>query len=475
MKGNNVMIPVLLSGGVGSRLWPLSRDLFPKQFLALVGENTLLQDTILRIQSMTDCAKPIVVCNEEHRFMAAEQLRTAGIVPDKILLEPIGRNTAPAIALAALYSQREESDPLLLVLPSDHVILNVEKFQETIKSLADVVIKKRCLAAFGIVPSQPETGYGYIKVGEQVEGLVRKIERFEEKPNRKIAESYVKSGEYFWNSGMFLFYASDFLQELEFYSPEIVQYCRSVLSNSEEDRDFLRLDRDAFVQCPSISIDYAVMEKTQRAVMIPLDAEWNDIGSWSALWEIGDTDCNGNVIKGDVLCHDSHNCYVHSDGRLVSLVGVDGIVVVETPDVVMVAKRETAQDVKEIVSCLKASGRPEAHIHRKVYRPWGHYDSIDLEERFRVKRITVKPGAHLSLQLHHHRSEHWIVVRGTAQVTCGDNEFLLTENQSTHIPLGIKHKMANPGKIPLEMIEVQSGSYLDEDDIVRFEDRYGRV
>jgi len=472
------LIPVVLSGGSGTRLWPLSRKLMPKQFLPLTGEASMMQETLHRLRGMDELAAPVVVCNEEHRFTVAEQLRHLGMGHQGILLEPAARNTAPAIAVAAIHALRlSGEDPLLLVLPADHVIRNVRALHEAI-AIARVQAEQGALVTFGIVPNEPHTGYGYIRAGQAVPSAGSQgpfaVAQFVEKPDLATAEGYVSSGEYFWNSGMFLFKASRYLEELSRFNPDMVAACENAVSVATTDLDFVRLDRAAFNQCPEDSIDYAVMEKTDLAVVVPLDAEWSDVGSWSALWEIGEKDDADNVLVGDVLCVGSKGCYARSDNHLVALIGVEDLVVVDTPDALMVAHRERSQDVKKIVDILKHDGRSEAVVHREVFRPWGKYDSIDMGTRFQVKRITVNPGASLSLQKHHHRAEHWIVVSGTAEVTCDDKVLLLGENQSTYIPLGSVHRLANPGKIPLEMIEVQSGSYLGEDDIVRFEDVYGR-
>jgi mannose-1-phosphate guanylyltransferase / mannose-6-phosphate isomerase len=464
------IIPVILSGGSGTRLWPVSREAYPKQFLPLVGKDTMLQATWKRVAAIAGAA-PIVVANQEHRFMAAEQLRECDVAPQALILEPIGRNTAPAIAIAALQALAHGNDGLLLVLPSDHVVRNEKAFHQAVAQAAAAAEAGK-LVTFGIVPTAPETGYGYIKAAKG-EG-VRAVDRFVEKPDLATAEQYVSSGEYFWNSGMFLFKASRYLQELEKLQPAILAASRNALDNAARDNDFIRLDADAFAASPNDSIDYAVMEKTADAAVVPLDAEWNDVGSWSALWEVSDKDENGNACHGDVIAVDCHNSYAYGN-RLIAMVGLDDVVVVETDDAVFVGHKDRVQDVKSVVAQIKRDGRSEAAAHRKVYRPWGAYDSIDNGSRFQVKRITVKPGATLSLQMHHHRAEHWIVVSGTAEVTRGEDVILLTENQSTYIPLGVTHRLKNPGKLPLELIEVQSGSYLGEDDIVRFEDNYGRV
>lgn len=471
-----MIIPVILSGGSGTRLWPMSRETYPKQFLPLVGEHTMLQNTALRVAGLEGMAAPLVVCNEEHRFMVAEQMRSAGIQPHAILLEPVGRNTAPAVAVAALHAQAQHahSDPLLLVLPADHVIRDVPGFRAAILQVC-AAAEAGYLLTFGIVPSAAETGYGYIKAGSTLPQYgVAQVERFVEKPDAATAAHYVASGAYYWNSGMFMFRASTFLAELERYAPTMLSACQQSLSAARSDRDFLWLEPAAFSACPKDSIDYALMEKTAHAAVMPLAVGWNDVGSWSALWEVGERDAQGNVERGDVMSIDSRNSYVDATSRLVATVGIEDLVVVETPDAVLVAQRERVQEVKDIVAQLQTGERHEGRLHRKVYRPWGYYDSIDFEQRFQVKRITVNPGASLSAQMHHHRAEHWVVVHGTARVTRGDETFLLTENQSTYIPVGVCHRLANPGKIPLEMVEVQSGSYLGEDDIVRYDDAYGR-
>ena len=464
------ILPVILSGGSGTRLWPLSREAYPKQFLPLVGDVTMLQATWNRVAAIAGKA-PIVVANQEHRFMAAEQLRECNVTPQALILEPIGRNTAPAIAIAALQALAAGEDALLLVLPSDHVVRNDAAFHAAVKQAAAAADAGK-LVTFGIVPTAPESGYGYIKA--QAGTGVHAVDRFVEKPDLATAQQYVASGEYYWNSGMFLFKASRYLQELEALQPAILAACRAALDKASRDSDFIRLDADAFAASPNDSIDYAVMEKTADAAVVPLDAGWNDVGSWSALWEVSDKDADGNACHGDVIALDCRNSYAYGT-RLIAMVGLEDVVVVETDDAVFVGHKDRVQDVKEIVGQIKRDGRSEAAAHRKVYRPWGAYDSIDNGARFQVKRITVKPGATLSLQMHHHRAEHWIVVSGTAEVTRGEDVILLTENQSTYIPLGVTHRLKNPGKLPLELIEVQSGSYLGEDDIVRFEDQYGRA
>jgi len=464
------MIPVILSGGSGTRLWPLSREAFPKQFLTLLGNRSMLQATWERVAPLASAA-PIVVAGEDHRFMVAEQFREAGCEGATILLEPVARNTAPAIAVAALEAMSGGDDPLLLVLPSDHVIADAQAFRQAVMA-ATVAAQAGELVTFGIVPTGPETGYGYIKAAPG-EG-VRRVERFVEKPDAVTAAGYVASGDYVWNSGMFLFRASAYLAELERCHPDMLAACREALASARRDADFVRLSKEAFAASPSDSIDYAVMEKTSHAAVLPIDVGWNDVGSWSALWQVAEQDGDGNAHHGDVIARDCRNTLAWGDGRLVALLGLEDVVVVDTADAVLVAHKDKVQEVKEIVASLKRAGRSEPTLHRKVYRPWGSYDSIDMGERFQVKRITVKPGAALSLQMHHHRAEHWIVVSGTGRITRGEDVILLAENQSTYIPLGVKHRLENPGVVPLELIEVQSGSYLGEDDIVRFEDVYGR-
>ena len=465
------LIPVILSGGSGTRLWPLSREGHPKQFLALAGEHSMLQATWLRVAGLGGDAAPLVVTNEDHRFMVAEQLRQAGCRPAAIILEPVGRNTAPAIAVAALQAVAGGDDPLLLVLPSDHVIGDEPAFRAAVRE-AMPAAQEGALVTFGIVPSAAETGYGYIKAAPG-EG-VRAVERFVEKPDLDTARAYVDSGDYVWNSGMFLFRASRYLEELGRHRPDVLAACRAAFAGAARDADFLRLEREAFAACPADSIDYAVMEKTDAARVLAIDAGWNDVGSWAALWDVAAHDADGNAHHGDVLALDCRNTYAWTERRLLALIGLDDVVVVDTDDALLVARKDSVQRVKEVVAKLKGDARAEAVLHRKVYRPWGAYDSVDMAERFQVKRITVKPGAALSLQMHHHRAEHWVVVSGTARVTRGDDVFILGENESTFIPVGTRHRLENPGKMPLELIEVQSGSYLGEDDIVRFEDAYGR-
>ncbi|WP_448547385.1 mannose-1-phosphate guanylyltransferase/mannose-6-phosphate isomerase [Thalassotalea fusca] len=467
-----VIFPTIMCGGSGTRLWPLSRSLNPKQFLPLVNQTSMLQDTLLRLPSVDN--QPIFICNEEHRFLVAEQIQQLNDGMGTILLEPEGRNTAPAIALAALRAIASEPKAVLLVLAADHVIEDHSAFHQAI-NVGMTAVEKGKLVTFGIVPNKPETGYGYIKRGHEIGNGFHEVAEFVEKPDLMTAKQYLDNGDYLWNSGMFMFKAKDYLAALEQFRPDIQLACKKAMSNTTEDLDFLRVDKDAFLACPSESIDYAVMEKTQEAAVVPLDAGWNDVGSYAALWEVLNKDDNNNVLKGDVIARDTHNSLVISDKRLVSTLNVSDLVIVDTPDAVLVANKDSVQDVKHIVNELKANGRSEASLHREVYRPWGKYDSVDNGERFQVKRITVKPGAKLSVQMHHHRAEHWIIVSGTAKVTIDEKTTLLSENQSTYIPIGAVHALENPGKLPLEMIEVQSGSYLGEDDIVRFEDRYGRA
>ena len=470
-----MLIPVVLSGGSGTRLWPLSRELYPKQLLPLVGRGTMLQETLSRLDGVMEVSTPIVVCNEQHRFLVAEQLRQIKVQSRAIVLEPVGRNTAPAVAIAALSALATTAgneDPVLLVLPADHVILNIKAFQAAVQ-VGMKAAQAGKLVTFGIVPDKPETGYGYIKRGEG-KGPEFPVAQFVEKPNATKAAEYIATGQYYWNSGMFMFRARTLQDELRAYAPDILDACTGAFTHAKHDLDFTRLAVDEFTACPSNSIDYAVMEKTAHAVVVPLDAGWNDVGSWSALHEAIPGDANKNVCIGDVIVDDSHGNYIHSTSRLVATVGLNDHVVVETKDAVLVARKDKVQDVKNIVNALKKQGRDETLMHREVYRPWGSYDRIDSGERFQVKRLSVNPGQSMSLQMHHHRAEHWVVVSGTARITCDDKTFLLEENQSTYIPVGAKHRIENPGKIALHIIEVQSGSYLGEDDITRFEDVYGR-
>ena len=468
--------PVILSGGSGTRLWPLSRRSFPKQLLPLAGEETLLQATALRVRDRERFAPPIVVCNDEHRFIIAEQLRAIGIEPAAIVLEPVARNTAPAIAAAAAIVASHDPDGTLLVLPSDHVIRDREAFLGAVE-IAALAAAGGSLATFGIVPSHAETGYGYIRRGDAIDGVTGawRVAAFVEKPDADHAARLFASGEYAWNSGMFVFPVRTLETELGRLEPELLAACRKAVANATADLTFTRLDPDAFGEARSVSIDHALMERTRAAAVVTTDAGWSDVGSWRALWEIGERDADGNVIVGDVVTRDASDCYVRSNGRLVAAVGVRDLVIVETDDAVLVAPRGRSQEVKAIVSALEGAGRSEADQHARAYRPWGHYQGVARGERYQVKQISVKPGESLSLQLHHHRAEHWIVVRGTARVTKGDEQILLTENQSTFIPIGAPHRLENPGEIDLTLIEVQSGSYLGEDDIVRFEDAYGRL
>jgi mannose-1-phosphate guanylyltransferase/mannose-6-phosphate isomerase len=467
--------PVLLSGGSGTRLWPLSREAYPKQFLALAGEDTMLQATWLRVAGIAADAAPIVVANEEHRFLVAEQLRQIGAPTPVIMLEPVGRNTAPAIAAAAFQAMADGEDPLLLVLPSDHVVRNGDAFLVAVRA-AITAAEQGALVTFGILPTSPETGFGYIQAeaGAASGATVRRVVRFVEKPDAATARAYLDAGDYYWNSGMFLFHASRYLQELERFRPDIVAATMRACEAAKHDGDFIRLDKDAFAACPSESIDYAVMERTDDAMVIPVDIGWSDLGSWSTLWDVASHDADGNATHGDVIAIDSRNSYVHAR-RLVALVGVDDLVVVETDDAVLVARKDRVQQVKDVVTRLKDGQRSQAALHREVHRPWGSYDSVDVGASFQVKRIKVKPGARLSLQSHTQRAEHWIVVSGTARVTRDNDVFELHANQSTYIPMGAKHRLENPGTQMLELIEVQSGDYLGEDDIVRYDDVYGRV
>lgn len=470
-----MITPVILCGGSGTRLWPLSRDLYPKQLLALTGEKTLLQQTALRLAGMAEVGPPLILCSENHRFLVAEQLRQIGIEPAAIILEPTGRNTAPAAALAALQAVGGAGDTILLILPADHLIRDTEAYQTAVTHGRKAAQGGR-LVAFGIVPETPETGYGYIKKGNQLaDGAAYEIEQFVEKPDLAIAEQYLADGSYSWNSGIFMFRASVYLDEMKEHNMAMFERCRTALGAAQKDLDFTRIGREAFFACPSDSIDYAVMEKTGKGAVIPVDVGWSDIGSWSALWEVGERDHHGNVNSGDVILEDTRNSFIHAESRLVAAIGLADTIVVETSDAVLVAPKDRVQEVRKIVGRLRAEGRKEANLHRRVFRPWGSYEGVISGERFQVKLITVTPGSALSLQMHHHRAEHWVVVKGTARITKGGEVLVLSENESTFIPLGVTHRLENPGVIPLELIEVQSGGYLGEDDIHRFEDNYGRA
>jgi mannose-1-phosphate guanylyltransferase/mannose-6-phosphate isomerase len=466
------VIPVILSGGAGTRLWPLSREMYPKQLLSLTSKQTMLQDTAMRLAAIAGALPPIVVCNEAHRFTVAEQIRALDIQASAILLEPSGRNTAPAVALAALQASSIDPDATLVVAPADHVIRDARKFQQAAE-IAVALAQHDKLITFGIVAHAPETGYGYIRRGAGA-GPAYPVAQFVEKPPLDLAQQYVASGDYYWNSGMFVFKASRYLAELSSLAPDILSACTAAFEAANADLDFVRIDKAEFIKCRSESIDYAVMEKTKDALVLPLDVGWSDVGSWSSLFDVLPADEEGNVLQGDVMVHDTHDCYVHSTSRLVAAVGMEDHIIVETKDAILVAPKDRVQDVKDLVAKIKKSGRTESALHREVFRPWGSYDSVDSGERFQVKRLSVKPGGVLSLQMHHHRAEHWIVVQGAARITRNDETFLLAENESTFIPVGATHRIENPGKVPLHIIEVQSGSYLGEDDIVRFEDNYGR-
>ncbi|MCZ4336714.1 mannose-1-phosphate guanylyltransferase/mannose-6-phosphate isomerase [Shewanella colwelliana] len=466
-----MILPVIMAGGNGTRLWPLSRGLFPKQFLTLTGNQSMLQHTVQRLSAL-EHIPPLLICNENHRFIAAEQCRSAGFDHSGIILEPVGRNTAPAIALAAFKAMSTEDDPTLLILAADHIIEDNESFCSAV-AVAEKFALQGKLVTFGIITTHAETGYGYVKRGRQIEeGFF--VEEFVEKPDIETARAYVDSGDFYWNSGMFMFKASCYLAELKKYRPDIYSACERAFANHQSDLEFIRIDKDAFCECPDESIDYAVMEKTRDGIVIPLSAGWNDIGGFAALWETSIKDSSGNAFCGDVLTTSTTNCYINTDNKLVATVGVDNLVIISTKDAVLVADKSSAQNVKAIVEQLKLENRSEMTFHREVYRPWGKYDSVDAGDRFQVKRITVKPGAKLSVQMHHHRAEHWIVVSGTALVHIDGKEQFVTENESVYIPITAVHALENPGKVPLELIEVQSGSYLGEDDIIRFEDRYGR-
>jgi mannose-1-phosphate guanylyltransferase/mannose-6-phosphate isomerase len=468
--------PVILSGGAGTRLWPLSREALPKQFLRLLSDRSLLQDTLLRVQGLDYVRAPIVVANQEHRFMVAEHLRSIDVAPHTLFLEPVARNTAPALAAAAWRIVNESPDGLMLVLPSDHFIPDPAAFRRGVAQAVSAAAKGY-LVTFGVTPRWAETGYGYIEKGEPLDGCApcHAVSHFLEKPNEENAARFVATGQYYWNSGMFLFSARKYLDELQRLQPVMVKACCSAVDGAQRDMDFMRLSAEAFALSPSISVDYAVLEHTRDAAVLPVDYEWTDLGSWKALWDTGEKDEAGNVMRGDVQVDGVKNTYICAEHRLVTAIGVDDLVIVETPDAVLVAHRDEVQRVRQLVDEMKARKRTEPLTHRRVYRPWGSYESVDQGGRFQVKHITVNPGCKLSSQMHHHRAEHWVVVTGTAKVTRGDEELLLTENQSTYIPLGVNHRLENPGRIPLQLIEVQSGAYLGEDDIVRFEDIYNRV
>jgi mannose-1-phosphate guanylyltransferase/mannose-6-phosphate isomerase len=467
--------PVILTGGAGSRLWPVSREFYPKPLLPIFGDKTLLQDTATRLNSISTAGNPVYVCNEEHRFLVAEQARALGKESDAILLEPEGRNTAPALTIAALYLVDKEPDAMMVAMPADHVIPDQESFAAAVEQ-GGKLAERGYLVTFGVVADKAETGYGYIHRGDEIEESgVFQVDRFVEKPDANTAQGYIDAGDYYWNAGIFLLRANRWLQEMEKYQPEMLKACKQAMDNSSRDSDFVRVDKQAFLSSPSDSIDYAVMEKTDRAAVVPLKTAWSDVGSWSSVWEISEQDEEGNVSRGDVLTHETKNSLFMAENRCIAGVGLEDMIVVETADAVLVADKNRCQDVKAIVGKLKEFDREEHRFHRRVYRPWGDYEGIDHGTRYQVKRLTVKPGAQLSLQMHHHRAEHWIVVSGTAKVTRGDDVFILSENESTYIPIGTSHRLENPGSIPLEIIEVQSGSYLGEDDIVRFEDIYNRV
>lgn len=472
-----MLLPVIMAGGTGSRLWPMSRELYPKQFLSLHGGNSMLQETVSRLDGLR-VEDPLVICNEQHRFLVAEQLRKISKLSNNIILEPIGRNTAPAIALAAFLAtiKDNDEDPLLLVLAADHVIEDVDAFHNAVNKAIPLATRGE-LVTFGIVPSGPETGYGYIKRGNILEDSITdvfSVMSFVEKPDLDTAKSYIDSGEYYWNSGMFLFRATRYLEELSKFRPDIYSACQLAMKELQPDsiEEFIRIDNNAFVNCPDESVDYAVMEKTSSAVVVPLDANWNDVGSWSALWDVNNKNAEGNVLLGDVFTDNSLNCYINSEEQLVAAIGLNNLVIVSTKDALLVVDKSQVQDVKKIVNYLKNNGRREYKVHRESYSPWGHSDKIVSSQRYNINKVTVKPGGKFSLQMHHHRAEHWVVLSGTAKITVDDNDYLLTENQSTFIPVGSKHMLENPGKIPLEILEIQSGSYLEEDDIVRFKDHY---
>ncbi|WP_234300393.1 mannose-1-phosphate guanylyltransferase/mannose-6-phosphate isomerase [Rahnella aceris] len=460
------ILPVIMAGGAGTRLWPLSRTHFPKQFLSLTSDNTLFQDTLIRVSDESYKA-PIVVCNHEHRFLVAEQLRKKSFPHTAIILEPLAKNTAPAIALAALKAMEGGTDPILLVLAADHYIDNISEFNRTVTSALPLVEKGK-MVTFGVCPTSAETGYGYIKSGDAIDNAFG-VASFVEKPARDLAESYLSEGGYFWNSGIFLFKASQYLAELKEFCPEVLNACINAINNSHQDLDFIRLDSHLFSASPNISIDYAVMERTKNAVVMPLDIKWNDVGSWSALWEIGDKDQCGNVIRGDVLIENTNNSYINASSKLVATVGLNDIIIVETRDAVLVANKLQVQEVKSIVNKLQQNERQEALHHKEVFRPWGFYDHISEGSRYQIKKVYLKPGQRISTQMHYHRTEHWVVVSGTAKVYKGNDVFVMGENESTYIPVGVAHSLENPGLIPLELIEIHSGLHLSEDDVVRLD------
>lgn len=472
-----MVLPVIMAGGTGSRLWPMSRELYPKQFLRLYGEQSMLQETVTRLKGLYT-QEPLVICNEEHRFLAAEQLRQINQLSNNIILEPVGRNTAPAITLAALRAIDDGCDPLLLVLAADHVIENPAAFHQAVQSAIPFAEQGK-LVTFGIVPTGPETGYGYIQRGIEFNnnsGPVFRVQSFVEKPDLPTALKYLESGDYYWNSGMFLFRAERFLEEMTKFRPDILNACLKAIETSQPDeqQNFIRVDKESFIACPNESVDYAVMEKTTDAIVVPLDVGWNDVGSWAALWEVNDKNMEGNAITGDVFTHNTSNCYINTDEKLVAAVGVDNLVIINTKDAVLVIDKSQGQDVKEVVEFLKENKRREYRVHRESYRPWGRNDIVVRALRYHVNRITVKPGGRFSLQMHHHRAEHWVILSGTAKIVLNGETYLLTENQSTFIPIGAQHMLENPGKIPLEILEIQSGSYIEDDDIIRTKDHYGR-
>ncbi len=478
---------VILSGGSGTRLWPLSREAYPKQFLALTGDRTLLQETVQRVQALARTGTgvtlrpPAVVCNEAHRFLVAEQLRELGVPAGEIILEPAGRNTAPALTVAALLSRREGEDPVLAVMPSDHVIRDRETFSAALAEAIGLA-EQDYLVTFGIVPTRPETGFGYIRAGHTIEGSARRLDGFVEKPDLETAKTYLASGDYWWNSGIFVMRAGIWLEAIGHFRPDILAACRQAVESGRQDADFFRLDRGAFERCPADSIDYAVMERLSgsdwQGAVLPLDAGWSDLGSWPAMWEVADTDADGNITHGDVFLHGVRDSLVYASDRFVAALGLRDLIVAETADAILVAHKDSAQQVRKVAEYLKSRGRYEYLHHLKIHRPWGTIETIGKGERYQVNRLTVRPGAHVVSQLHHHRAEHWVVVRGTARITRGEGPqeetFLLTENQSTYIPVGVRHRLENPGKIPLEVIEVQSGAYLGEDDILRFDEAVSR-